>query len=221
MHKPTFLCAALALAAFAPTRQLPPSMHLDGERILIEYTVGSNEAVVIVSAESDQPLNRVAVLDPLGQVVLELSARSSQGLALSGFKLETEEATAGALLLAYPEGEYQLRGRSVDGVPARGRAALSHSLPLPPRITYPLAGETGVPTTGLTLTWTPDPAVTAYRIVLEQDDNDGLEVTLPAGTGSFAVPPGFLAGAAETLFEVGAVGANGNSTISEVVFTTL
>jgi hypothetical protein len=78
-----------------------------------------------------------------------------------------------------------------------------------------------VPTTGLTLLWQNDPQALGYTVILEQDDNDGLSVEMPAGSSSLVVPDGFLKSGTETLFEIAAHGPNGNRTILETKFTTL
>ena len=73
---------------------------------------------------------------------------------------------------------------------------------------------------GIVVSWTSDPSTVAHRVILEQDENDGLVVQLPAGANEFRVPDGFLLPGTETHVEVGAVAANGNTTLVEVGFST-
>jgi len=72
----------------------------------------------------------------------------------------------------------------------------------------------------MTVSWIPDPDARAYRVILEQNDNDGLIVTLPPGSHNFQVPDGVLDSGMETQVEVGVVAHNGNCTLVEVVCTT-
>ena len=134
--------------------------------------------------------------------------------------LESRETTLQPLFDIYPEGTYTLRARSMDGRPVLGRAKFSHQLPAAPQILFPQEGDADVPVTGLQVRWNADPSAARFRVVLEQGDNDGLQVELPAGTTSMVVPDGVLRSGTETLVEVGAVGANGNCTLVEVSFQT-
>jgi hypothetical protein len=96
----------------------------------------------------------------------------------------------------------------------------SHALPAPALIHYPRAGAVDVPASKLLVSWTPDRSASRYRVSLEQGENDGLTVELPAGSHSFQVPDGVLARNTETQLEIAAIGRNGNRTLVEVPFTT-
>jgi len=219
MYRTTAAFSLLALAAFGFQQANEGVIfQLKEEEMILEFNATLNEAVVIASAESEEALTRVDVRGTTGSPVLHVWA--PQGGTLSGFEVETAEASLPDLLATYAEGEYAMRARAQDGRLVSGSAVLSHLLPAPAIVTYPLDGDSNVPTDP-TVTWTPDPGASAYQVILEQDENDGLTVKLPAGSGSFHVPDRVLRSGTETLLEVVAIGANGNRTQVEVSFTTL
>lgn len=221
MFKITIALSAIALAALGmqETRRAP-TLALKEETLILEWTASADEAVIKIEAESEEELKFLQVNNPNGQLVFELRARNTHIHALSGFVVEMQESTADELLEMYPEGQYQIRGRSADGKLALGNARLSHTLPLVPDIVYPYP-EAYVPADGLILSWIPDDNVEGYVVSLEQNENDGLTVHLPAGSSQFSVPNGVLLPAVESQFELGAIGPNGNVTLVEVEFITL
>jgi len=87
-------------------------------------------------------------------------------------------------------------------------------------VEYPQDGSTGVPSQGLVIEWERDPDAVGYRVHLEQGDNDGLVIELPRGPCRLAVPDGFLRPDRETTLEIGVIGMAGNTTVTEVSFTT-
>ncbi len=219
MYKTTLAFTMLALGAFG-LQQASDDMvlRLKEERMILEYSATLNEAVLIAEAESEQALGRVEVRDSGGAPMLHMWA--PVGTTLSGFKVETGESSLADVLATYPEGVYPMRARARDGSCVEGSAVLSHRLPAAPVVIYPTEGDSSVPT-NFTVTWTPDPGAAGYQVILEQDENDGLIVKLPAGSGSFRVPDRVLESGKETLLEVVAIGSNGNRTQVEVSFTTL
>jgi len=217
--------ALIALLSLLPRPQQPeprPGVLLKEEALTLEYTVGADEAVLRLEAESEQELEQVCVRRPDGQALLNLSAPRpgrTEGRGLSSFEVEWLEGSLSELLASYPEGTYRIEGRTVGGAQAQGSAVLSLALPPAPRPLHPSPGAI-VSTHGLTVRWLPDRGPVSYRVVLEQDENDGLTIQLPAGSDSFRVPEGFLAPNRPTQLEIAAIGASGNRTLVEVPFTT-
>ena len=222
MHKTMIAAVVLALPLTGKQERFGDAsdLRLKEEQVTIEYTPVRNEAVLIVEGETEEGLGKLAVLDPHGRSILQLRAQDGEPLALSGFNLETREVPLQELVRIYEAGRYDLRARAVDGRSLRGNATLSHDLLSEPEFIYPFDGAINVPTSQLVLRWGLDPEAAEYEVVLEQGENDGLTVTLPAGTSSFIVPDGLLAPGTETVAEVGAVHANGNRTLAEVTFQT-
>lgn len=190
------------------------------ERLVIEYTVTASEAALVMSAESEVPLGMVELRDPLGRPALRLQAGASRDLSLSGFNVESRESSLAELLEAYPAGPYTFGGRTVAGHVLVGGAELNHELPEAARVLWPNEGALDVPTHGLTVRWEGDAQAAGFHVILEQGENDGVSVTVPAGASSLDIPGGVLAPGTETLLEIATIGENGNRTLVEVSFTT-
>jgi hypothetical protein len=222
MYKSTFTLAVSALAVFSsPDGQEGPAIHFTQETMIIEYSPALHQAEVVVEAECEEALDHVEILSPSGAPILKLQARGGQGVSLTGLRLETGESSLSSLCAHCPEGLYQIRARALSGRVVFGSAALSQALVAAPVITHPLAGAANVSPASLSITWNSDPQAAGYTIDLEQNENDGLMATVPAGTSSFQVPAGVLAPNTPTRLEIQAIAPNGNRTLSEIRFTTL
>jgi hypothetical protein len=219
MYKLVLASTAVALGALGwqPKAQ-QPALLLKEEAMVIEYTPARNEAVLIMEAESEEPLDKIEIANPKDRPILKL--RGAQASAWSGYVIETREMSLAGLMQMYHQGEYKIRAITSSGRPAVGGARVDHYLLPAPQVTYPVEGTIGVPTKGLVVTWNVDSEASAYRVILEQDENDGLVVQLPRQSGSFAVPDGILQPGMETQLEIAAIGSNGNITLTEVLFQT-
>lgn len=222
MKKEVVAGAVLALGFVASPEAHSGALpvELKEETMVIEYTVSSGEAAMVVSAEAETRLARVEVRSPGGPPILEMRTDRAPQFSLQGFVVETGEATPAELFAEYPEGVYNLRALTADGRLAFGTAAFSHHLPRTPSIIYPLEGAVDVPSTSLSVSWTADPAVASYRVTLEQHETDLMTAIVSGGTGSFSVPNGMLAPGTRSQLEIMAVGPEGNRTIVEVFFMT-
>ncbi len=213
--------AALTIAAFGVTRMQDPPLHpLKEERMTLEYTSAIDEVALVVEAESEDALDHVEIRNPSGALLLDLRASAGRGLGLSGFRLETREGGFGSFFASYPEGIYEMRAWTVQGNPLRGHARLTHDLLAPPILKHPVDGQLVSPVSSLLVAWDPDPGASGYRVTLEQNENDGLTVHLPAGAGSFLIPEGVLLPGLESRVEVAAVSPAGNCTLTEAIFRT-
>ena len=220
MIKSTVTFVGICLVALGGQQQEPQSrLQLKEETMILEYHATLDEAVVIIQAETEVGLDRVEVTSPNGTPILSIRASRGRDLGMSGFTVESGEFSGAAFLENFTEGRYQIQARTVGGEPAVGRAHLSHQLPAPPAVLYPQPGAVDVPP-NLVVGWIPDAAAARYQVILEQGDNDGLQVELPAGSSTLQIPDGVLAPGTETLLEVGAILPNGNRTLVEIVFTT-
>jgi len=222
MYKSAFTLALSAFALFtSPDIQQGPAIHFTQETMIIEYSATLHQAEIVVEAECEEALDHVEVLNPSGAPILRLQTRGGQSVSLAGLRLEMGESSLAALYANCPEGVYRIRARSVSGRLVQGHASLSLEMVAAPVITYPLAGAGGVAITSTAISWLPDPQAAGYTIDLEQNENDGLKATLPAGSSSFQVPAGVLAPNTQTRLEIQAIAPNGNRTLSEIRFTTL
>jgi len=215
MIKTIFTVTALAATAAGVTQHRTHATHLllKEESIRLEHTVTEGETTIVVVAESEVPLQRIQIRNPRGKPVVEL--RSDAG-KITGFVIETEEADSATLMQNYGAGTYQIRALTEDGQAALGSAVLDHAMPQAPTLIYPTEGEVDVPTKDLIIAWVGDSNAAGYRVILEQGENDGLRVDVPAGTSAFRVPDDVLRPGMDTLVEIGTIGANGNITLYEV-----
>lgn len=219
MIKPILALSLLALSIPAFQGRTRTAIPLRGGTMTLEHVVGG-ETVVRIEAESEQKLAQVQILRPDGSFLLSLETQSGGERGLSGLLVELRESDLGTVFDRYTEGTYSIRAVSASGNPVTGSAWLSFDLPRESLIAYPPPGAVGIPNTGLSVKWLGDPSAVGFHVQLEQNDNDGLAVTLPPGRNSFRIPDGLLAPGTETELEIAAIGANGNRTVVEAVFTT-
>lgn len=160
--------------------------------------------------------------------------------------LEDDPAFDGTIedfLARFPAGEYEMEGQTVDGGELTGEATLTHVLPALPEIIAPVSdGEDPlvVDPNNLVIEWEPvltrftgdGPVdIIEYQVILDQVDPpredswvDGTTrralINLPPTAISLTVPPEFLLPDAFYEFEVLAIEASGNVTISTGEFKT-
>jgi hypothetical protein len=220
MFKPLLAASVLTISAFGWmqdwTQDRSPVVPLEGGKMIIEWAPGK-EAVVRISAENEEDLERVRILRPDGQELVRLDAGPSGCLA--GLELELRAPDLGQLLEDYVDGRYAIRASTSRGKRLQGQVDLSLDLPAAPRIVHPRFGQI-VEGSNLRLMWLADSSAAGYEVQLEQGEDDGLRVRLPPQRSSFQVPRDFLAPGKPTTLEVIAIGANGNRTVSEVLFVT-
>ena len=218
MQKPILALSLLTLTALAPWQERArPVVPLGVGTLIIEHVAGG-EAVLKIEAESEEQLENVRVRAPDGRRFLELERSDTHARGVSGLVMELRESSLAELRANYAEGAYEIRADTVGGRVAVGAAELSFDLPAVPELLYP-AAHAVVPRRGLTVLWKADAEAVGYRLQLEQNESDGLVVNLPAGRSSFRVPAGVVAPGVETHLELAAIGANGNRTMVELIFT--
>jgi hypothetical protein len=213
------LCSLLLAAR--PTADGGGVVRLRQATIAAEFTAGTGEVALVVSAEAETGLDQVEVRDPFGVRIAGLSSGiRGRTLALHGFRLEVAETDRATFFANYPPGLYEIRARTGDGRAAIATARLSHVVALPPVPVYPLDEAVDVPSSGLTVRWTASPDAAHFQVGLEEGETDLLAARLAAGSSSFTVPDGVLEPGHRYKLEIGAVGADGNSTFREVLFVT-
>jgi hypothetical protein len=183
---------------------------------------------------------RLDVTGPDG-VVLTLQGRGSlAGLGLTELFFETvEPANADVpiedVLAVLPEGDYTIEGSTPDGGCTTGTAALTHLIPAGPELLTPAEGAT-VPISNLVLSWSPvtesifgqPVTIIRYQLIVEKDEAPhanaigklGLSVYVPATVTSVTVPAEILEPGTPYQWEVLAIEASGNQTLSSSEFTT-
>lgn len=212
---------ALSLSATPEPAQGGGVARLKQATISAELTAGSGEVALVVTAEAETGLSEAEIRGPSGQRIAGLASGSrGRTLGLYGFRLEVAETDRATFFATYPPGPYEIRARTRDGGAASGTAWLGHSVPLPPVPLYPREDELDVPASGLSIRWISSPDAARYQVGLEEGETDLLAVRLAAGASSFTVPDGVLQPGHRYKLEIGAVGADGNTTFREVVFVT-
>jgi len=206
-------------------------------RLLIEVNATDGDAGIQAFIDVDE-WKRIAVFDPNGRLMLRSVMRGAfaqQGGTELFF--ESAEPDFGDLPLSeflkrFPEGKYKFRGRTKDGTRIRSTTMLTHNIPDGPELIYPIEGDAPIAPSNLTLMWnTVGPAngseIIGYRVIVTEEDPEfdalpkvAIEIELPATATSLLVPPGFLKADAEYEWEVLAIEASGNQTLSGSFFTT-
>jgi hypothetical protein len=152
------------------------------------------------------------------------------------------DGTVEAVLSRFPEGKYEFEGRTVDGRYLEGKATLTHVLPELPEIMAPISDGDDPPVVdpaNLVIEWEPVTTrfigdgpveIIEYQVILDPVDEreqpwiDGKTrralINLPGSATSCTVPPEFLLPNALYDFEVMAIEASGNATISTGEFMT-
>ena len=132
----------------------------------------------------------------------------------------------------FPEGAYRFRAVDNEGVVQAGSVPFTHDLPAGPVLVTPQSSSQtdcarNVPRP-VVIAWNPvttshtgEPLeIVRYEVIVENDDIN-FDVKFPATTGTLlTVSPELLEANTEYLFEVLAIEAGGNQTITEGCFTT-
>lgn len=220
-----FLAAVVALGLGVP------GLAQDGfdiARIYIEYNQSANDLGFHVTLDGEEWTD-LKIYDPAGTKIFDLSAKGGyKNLGLTELFFEGAEPNLSEfpleeLLALFPEGEYTFIGKTVDNEKLVSTATLSHDVPNGPVIST--APSLACPGT-IAVSWTPvtGPApilpngtinVVAYQVIV-----GSFQVTVPASVTSVTVPPEYYQSLASGThpYEVLAIDANGNQTITEGTF---
>ncbi|MFN0057869.1 MAG: hypothetical protein ACKVX7_05365 [Planctomycetota bacterium] len=209
-------------------------------RIYIEYNDSAEDVGVQVLLDGE-PWRALQAFRPDGKRILNLSTQ--RGLRLQGlteFFFESSEPSLADVPLSvflsrFPAGVYEFEGETVSGEEIEGEATFSHVIPTGPEIISPISiGDEPavVDPENLVIEWEPvtttifgspdNLQIVRYQVIVEQvDPPRHFQIDLPASTTSVTVPPEFLTQPG-TLhkFEILAVDASGNQTITEGEFVT-
>ncbi|MCZ6834260.1 MAG: fibronectin type III domain-containing protein, partial [Planctomycetota bacterium] len=180
---------------------------------------------------------RVKIFYPDGRKMIDIKVKGNAGMiGLTEIFSESAEPSFDELprdefIALFPEGEYRMVGRSVEGARLVGVATLTHDMPDQPEITSPEEEEEVDAEDEFVIEWEtvadpnwPDSIIEAYQIIVEKDEEEErLRVwtvdMLPTDT-SVTLPAGFLEPGKAYKVEVIAVETSTNKTISEVEFET-
>jgi hypothetical protein len=198
--------------------------------IIIELNATDQDAGIQIFLDAEG-WNEVKVFDPNGNQLCNFKTSGSVGvLGITELFFESEEPSLEELpleefLALFPEGEYTFRGTTIDGAPLVGSATLTHVIPDAPVLISPSGND--VDPSNTVVAWAPvaDPPgseIIGYQVIVERERPSLLvfSVDLSAAATSVTVPPEFMEPKTEYKFEVLAIEAGGNKTISEAVFKT-
>jgi len=217
------LLGAIVLGLSAPAR----AAKFPIARIYIEYNQTANDLGYHVSLDGED-WKSLEIVNPSGKTIFEVTGRAAyQDLGMTelffeGAEPSVDEFPLEDLLALFPEGRYTFTGLTVGGARITSRATFTHAVPDGPAVSTEVSGDTVVirwdPVTG-----TPDGFPNrAITIVGYQVLADSFQVTLPASSTEVTLPPEFVQSLArgEHPFEVLAIEAGGNQTITEGVYET-
>jgi hypothetical protein len=230
----------LAIGIAAPSAHGQDSARFTAATLIIEYNASARDLGVQFFLDAEE-WQYVRILDPSGNKVFEATARGrllKQGggteLFVESVEPERRDVSLQEFFNNFPAGTYPFRGHTRDGVQLFGKAVFTHVIPSGPEITLPVpAGEdqctanVEIPAViawnDVTTTIRGTPLeVDRYEVIVERDDEVAIfDVHLPPGSPTMVtVPTEFLEPGTEYVFEVLAIEAGGNQTISEGCFQT-
>lgn len=212
-------------------------VNLKDARLKIELNDTDSDAGIQVFIDAD-PWKWMDIYDPYGKLIFRSTAQgrfAKQGgteLFLESAEPNFSELTLEKFLQRFPEGKYYFRGRGMDGETLVGTAKLTHHLPAGPQLVSPLEGQGLVDANHAVLMWQPVGAaqgspIVGYQVLVVQLQSSfpaipkvTLDVMMPATATSMTVPAGFLLPGTDYEWEVLAIEASGNQTLSTSFFRT-
>ena len=217
------LLGALALGLAAPVW----AAKLAISRIYIEYNSSANDLGFHVSLDGEN-WESLKIVNPAGTTIFEVAGKGGyEGLGLTelffeGAEPNLDEFPLADLLARFPEGRYRFIGVTVGGAALTGTGTLSHAVPAGPLVSAEVDGDSVI------IRWDPVTApaeilpdkrisIVGYQVIVES-----FQVTLPASATEVMLPREFVGSLApgEHPFEVLAIDASGNQTITEGTYET-
>jgi hypothetical protein len=221
-----FLMAIVALSVVAVVPEAWAVSFAEA-RIYIEYNSSGNDLGFHVFLDAED-WKEVEIVNPNGRTIFEVEGKGGYGklglteLFFEGAEPSLDDFPLEDLLALFPEGKYTFTGTTVEGKTLTSKPTLSHAIPAGPTVSAKV-GDNDL----LVIKWVaPDgpPAgfpdrpinIVGYQVIVES-----FQVTVPASSRRVTVPPEFVKSLApgEHAFEVLAIEASGNQTITEGFFT--
>ena len=224
-----FLVAIVALivVAAAPEAWAHKKVPFDIARIFIEYNSTGNDLGFHIFLDAED-WEEVEIVSPKWRTIFEVEGKGGFGklgmteLFFEGAEPSLDDVPLEELLNLFPEGKYTFFGTTVEGKTLVSRAMLTHAVPAGPEV----SAQVG-PGDSLIISWnavTGPPAgfphkpivIVGYQVIV-----GSFQVTVPTSITSVTVSPEFIAslGSGAHAFEVLAIEAGGNQTITEGTFT--
>ena len=201
---------------------------LEIAKIYWEYNSSANDLGVHVSLDGEDWKN-LEIDNPNHRTIFQAAGKGPYAelgmteLFFEGAEPSLDEFPLEDLLDRFPEGDYVIEGRTVDGQNTGAIVNFSHAIPAGPEVTTEFGSKDF-----LEISWTevtgppkgfPDRPIhiVGYQVIVEPS----FQVTLPGTARSVTVSPEFVASlpAGVNKFEVLAIEESGNQTITEGSFT--
>ena len=232
------LSVASLVAALGGSPARADTSPLEASTMIIEFNSSAEDLGVQFFLDSEG-WTSIEIRDPHGREVFSAEAEgrlARQGggteLFLESVEPELADLPFEEFFERFPEGTYRLRGRNAEGDTVVGSARFTHKIPAGPEIVTPVpkagaecAVDVGVPTQ---IAWKPVTTsffgkplqIVRYEVIVENDEIN-FDVHMPASAGtSLTISPEILQPGASYNFEVLAIEAGGNQTITEGCFST-
>lgn len=196
-------------------------------RIYIEYNSSANDLGFHVSLDGED-WQSLRITNPAGATIFAVEGEGPYRelgmteLFFEGAEPSLDEFPLADLLSLFPEGTYRFGGITADEKRIASSGTLTHAVPAGPQVSAEVADGTVI------IRWeevtTPPPGfpdrpiqIVAYQVIVEP-----FQVTLPGTSRQVTLPQEFVAslGPGEHAFEVLAIEAGGNQTITEGFFAT-
>jgi len=195
-------------------------------RIYWEYNATDNDLGVHVTLDGDN-WKRLRIEKPNGQTLFEVKGKGPYHqlgmteLFFEGAEPSLDDVPLATLLAKFPEGEYSVEGRLVDGGELESDAVFSHAIPAGPEVSTKQGPGSHLVVHWSEVTGTPPGfpvrpiVIVGYQVIL-----GSFQVTLPSTARSVTVPPEFVAAleAGEQEYEVLAIEQGGNQTLTVGTF---
>lgn len=195
-------------------------------KIYWEYNASANDLGVHVSLDAED-WRQLTIRKPDGRSIFDVQGRGAYRelgmteLFFEGAEPSLDEFPLAGLLKRFPEGQYEIEGRLVDGEVLESEVMFSHAIPAGPQVSAVVGAGNS-----LVISWTPVTSpppgfppkpitIVGYQVIV------GLFlVTVPATTTHVTVPPEFVASLAPGVqpYEVLAIEASANQTLTEGTF---
>ncbi len=214
--------------ALAPTEAAAKKLSDAFIRFEINDTDGDAGVHLFLDGEGWDTMQLTA---PNGDVLLNIAGEGSVGMqGMTELFFESAEPsfdvqTLDELLALFPEGRYRFKGTTTKGKKISGKARLNHCIPGGPELIFPAEGDEVDPDDAV-FTWgevadPPGCEIVAYEVLVLCEEIDiELAMTVGADVTSVTIPPEYIGQGSgeECKWEVLAIEAGGNQTISETEF---
>ena len=202
--------------------------QLSAAKVIVEVNETDGDAGLQIFLDGDA-WRQISVFRPDGQKIAEFAtAGPVNDYGLTELFSESSEPPFTEFPLSqfkslFPEGEYSFTGTTIEGQAVVGSATLTHDIPNGPDLVAPEDGAR-VDASNVVIRWREgaQPAgvdITGYQVVVTRERPlRVIEVDLPGSVHRLTVPSEFLQSNTKYKFEVLAIDAGGNQTLTERSF---